>query len=53
MESDERRLRMQRMRKQVSEFNVYRWAATFLKELSETRPVTEHSREFTLHSTKT
>jgi trehalose 6-phosphate synthase len=37
MDPDERRSRMERMRKQVEEHNVYRWAANFLTELAATR----------------
>jgi trehalose 6-phosphate synthase len=37
MDPDERRSRMERMRKQVEEHNVYRWAANFLAELAATR----------------
>lgn len=37
MDRDERRTRMERMRRQVEENNVYRWAANFLTELSATR----------------
>ncbi len=33
----ERRTRMQRMRRQVMEHNVYRWAATLLGDLRELR----------------
>jgi trehalose 6-phosphate synthase len=51
MDSDERKRRMDRMRRQVSEFNVYRWAATFLTELAETRPETSSSRDSTLQTT--
>jgi trehalose 6-phosphate synthase len=37
MDPAERRSRMERMRRQVDEFNIYRWAATFLTALAETR----------------
>lgn len=37
MPPDERRARMQRMRKVVREHNVYRWAAELISELSEIR----------------
>jgi alpha,alpha-trehalose-phosphate synthase [UDP-forming] len=37
MDPAERRLRMQRMRKQVMEYNVYRWAATLLDDLRDLR----------------
>jgi trehalose 6-phosphate synthase len=37
MDSAERRKRMQRMRRQVLEHNVYRWAATLLGDLRELR----------------
>ena len=37
MESEEKRLRMQRMRKVIREHNVYRWAATLIGELCEVR----------------
>jgi trehalose 6-phosphate synthase len=39
MDGDERRTRMERMRRQVEEHNVYRWAANFLTDLSGTRSV--------------
>jgi trehalose-6-phosphate synthase len=37
MPSEERRVRMQRMRGVVREHNVYRWAAELISELSEIR----------------
>jgi len=37
MDSDERRLRMQRMRKVVKERNIYRWAGNLISDLSEVR----------------
>ena len=37
MDSSERTLRMNRMRRRVEEYNVYRWAARFLTALSHTR----------------
>jgi trehalose 6-phosphate synthase len=37
MNGDERRTRMDRMRRQVEENNVYRWAANFLTDLTATR----------------
>jgi trehalose 6-phosphate synthase len=37
MDPDERRARMQRMRRTVKEHNVYRWAANLITELSEIR----------------
>jgi trehalose-6-phosphate synthase len=37
MPSEERRARMQRMRRVVREHNVYRWAAELISELSEIR----------------
>jgi len=37
MPGAERRARMQRMRRQVMEHNVYRWAATLLGDLRELR----------------
>ena len=37
MDRSERRTRMQRMRKQVMEYNVYRWAADLLDDLRELR----------------
>jgi trehalose 6-phosphate synthase len=37
MDSEDRRARMERMRRQVEEHNVYRWAADFLTELNATR----------------
>jgi trehalose 6-phosphate synthase len=37
MDYDERRLRMQRMRNQVMEHNVYRWAASILGDLRDLR----------------
>jgi trehalose-6-phosphate synthase len=38
MDPEERRARMERMRKIVKERNVYRWAANLIAELSEVRP---------------
>ena len=35
MDPDERKLRMQRMRKFVSEHNIYRWAGSLIAELRE------------------
>ena len=37
MDPDERKLRMQRMRKFVSEHNIYRWAGNLIAELSDVR----------------
>ena len=37
MPREERRLRMQQMRKQVMEFNIYRWAAMVLGDLRDVR----------------
>jgi len=37
MDAEERRRRMERMRRTVEEQNVYRWAANFLTELAATR----------------
>ena len=37
MEPEEKKLRMQRMRRAVREHNVYRWAATLIAELCEVR----------------
>jgi trehalose 6-phosphate synthase len=37
MDADERRSRMQRMRRVVKENNVYRWAGSLISELSEIR----------------
>ena len=37
MDLDERRARMQRMRHQVIEHNIYRWAASILDDLRELR----------------
>jgi trehalose 6-phosphate synthase len=37
MDPGERRMRMQRMRRQVMEHNVYRWAANILGDLCELR----------------
>jgi trehalose 6-phosphate synthase len=37
MDPDERRIRMERMRRHVEEHNVYRWAATLLAELAGAR----------------
>ena len=37
MQSDEKQIRMQRMRKQVREHNVYRWAGSLIGELCEVR----------------
>lgn len=43
MEPAERVARMSRMRRQVEEFNVYRWAAHFLTELGATKSAQERS----------
>lgn len=37
MQSEEKQLRMQRMRKSVRENNVYRWAGTLIGELCDVR----------------
>ena len=37
MDPEEKKLRMQRMRKVVSEHNIYRWAASLIAELCEVR----------------
>ena len=37
MDPEEKRLRMQRMRRVVREHNIYRWAASMVHELSEVR----------------
>jgi trehalose 6-phosphate synthase len=37
MQSEEKQLRMQRMRKLVREHNVYRWAGSLIGELCEVR----------------
>ena len=37
MDPEEKRLRMQRMRRVVREHNIYRWAASMVRELSEVR----------------
>ena len=37
MDADERRSRMQRMRRTVKENNVYRWAGSLISELAEIR----------------
>ena len=37
MDPEEKRLRMQRMRRIVREHNIYRWAASLVRELSEVR----------------
>jgi len=37
MQSEEKQMRMQRMRKQVREHNVYRWAGSLIGELCEVR----------------
>jgi trehalose-6-phosphate synthase len=37
MDPEERRTRMQRMRKIVKEYNVYRWAGKLITELCEIR----------------
>jgi len=46
MDPSERRERMQRMRKQVREQNIYRWAATLIGQLAECRvtPIKTDSR---------
>ena len=38
MEPDERQARMRRMRQNIKEHNVYRWAGTLIAELCEIRP---------------
>lgn len=38
MPADERRARMERLRQQVEEFNVYRWAAELLSSIPRTTP---------------
>jgi len=46
MEPEEKELRMQRMRKTVREYNVYRWAGTLIAELCELRmDATDESKE--------
>jgi trehalose 6-phosphate synthase len=45
MDSGERRTRMERMRNQVEEHNVYRWAANFLTELAATRSQPSPARD--------
>ena len=37
MQSEEKQMRMQRMRKQVREYNVYRWAGSLIGELCDVR----------------
>lgn len=37
MDSDERHLRMQRMRRRIREHNIYRWAGNLITELSDIR----------------
>ena len=37
LDPDERKLRMQRMRKFISEHNIYRWAGNLIAELCEVR----------------
>jgi trehalose-6-phosphate synthase/uncharacterized membrane protein affecting hemolysin expression len=37
MDPEEKRLRMQRMRRVIREHNIYRWAASLVRELSEVR----------------
>ena len=44
MDPDERKLRMQRMRKFVSEHNIYRWAGNLIAELCEIRTDTASQR---------
>jgi trehalose 6-phosphate synthase len=48
MNATDRRLRMQRMRRQVMEHNVYRWAANVLGDLRELRIETADVRQETL-----
>jgi trehalose 6-phosphate synthase len=48
MNATDRRLRMQRMRRQVMEHNVYRWAANVLGDLRELRIETADARQETL-----
>jgi trehalose-6-phosphate synthase len=43
MDPEERKARMERMRKIVKERNVYRWAANLIAELSEVRPEKSYS----------
>jgi trehalose 6-phosphate synthase len=45
MPRDERRLRMQEMRKQVMEHNIYRWAAMVLGDLRDVRLESPDSAE--------
>jgi len=47
MDTEERKTRMQRMRKVVREHNIYRWASTLIAELCEVRldePANEQSQ---------
>jgi trehalose-6-phosphate synthase len=37
MQADEKQMRMQRMRRQVRENNIYRWAGSLIGELCEVR----------------
>ena len=50
MDPEERKARMERMRKTVKERNVYRWAANLIAELSEVRPEKSYAPGRTLKS---
>jgi trehalose-6-phosphate synthase len=41
MDPDQKSARMRRMRQVIREFNIYRWAADLITELSEIRISTE------------
>jgi len=44
MDPDEKQARMQRMRRIISERNIYKWAANFITELSDLRPDQKETR---------
>jgi trehalose 6-phosphate synthase len=44
MNTDERRARLERMRQTVEAHNIYRWAASLLREVTATRSMNEGSR---------
>jgi trehalose 6-phosphate synthase len=50
MDRNERQPRMERMRRKVEEYNIYRWAAQFLTELSSTSGAQRRSRPETTSS---
>ncbi|HVI07093.1 MAG TPA: trehalose-6-phosphate synthase [Candidatus Binatia bacterium] len=45
MEPEEKQMRIHRMRREIREHNIYRWAANLISELCELRMDTERARE--------